>query len=308
MDWGWSYDGVNASVPRNCGPECAAFLSTRRQWCESILVTSLSLWTLRWGILHIKQIPKPIQKTQDTAPWLKQLLLVSMTLTFGLELGFKFASRTVIYVLNPCHITTIIQIYLLAAKPSNFVTIMFRIQMNYLNGPMLAFLFPETDSRQVTMEVTVYWIQHGLMFIIPVYLLRLGGAYTMEPLTDISWNVISYSICLIYHFVILELFAVPTQVNLNHMLCPALLDPFTGPSYRLWAVLHQAILCPLLGKIYYCLFAPTPPLSIQPIIDTATMYCDKAIPGKDIEPTQNGPNTIVAPKEGAAAGKGAKSE
>lgn len=111
-----------------------------------------------------------------------------------------------IYLFISC-IPMDMQIYLLAAKPSNFVTIMFRIQMNYLNGPLLAFLFPETDSRQVVMEATVYWIQHGLMFIIPVYLLRLGGVYTMEPLSDISWNVISYSICLIYHFVILEIFA-----------------------------------------------------------------------------------------------------
>lgn len=111
MHWGWAYDGVNSTVPRNCGPECANFLSTRRQWCESILVTSLSIWTLRWAISRVKPIQKPLQRlSHDPTPWFKQLLLVGMTLTFGLELGFKFASRTVIYVLNPCHITTIIQV------------------------------------------------------------------------------------------------------------------------------------------------------------------------------------------------------
>ena len=40
----------------------------------------------------------------------KQVLLVLMTFVLGLELGFKFASRTVIYLLNPCHITTIMQV------------------------------------------------------------------------------------------------------------------------------------------------------------------------------------------------------
>lgn len=37
------------------------------------------------------------------------------------------------------------------------------------------------------------------------------------------------------------------------MLCPALLDPFEGQNYRLFACAHQAILCPILCKMY-CYF------------------------------------------------------
>lgn len=40
----------------------------------------------------------------------KRLLVILLALLWGMEIGFKFASRTVIYLLNPCHVTTLIQV------------------------------------------------------------------------------------------------------------------------------------------------------------------------------------------------------
>lgn len=52
------------------------------------------------------------------------------------------------------------------------------------------------------------------------------------------------------------------------MLCPAILDPFDGPWFRIAAVIHQALLCPLLCKLF-CLFADFcltkfPPTRVKP--------------------------------------------
>lgn len=42
------------------------------------------------------------------------------------------------------------QIYLLAAPPSKFVTTVFRVHLNFLNGAVLAILFPVTNARLVS--------------------------------------------------------------------------------------------------------------------------------------------------------------
>lgn len=262
----WAYSGANKGVPRNVGPECAYFLSAQRKIIETIIVTGFCVYVLTKTYPKLN-VPADTNYSKSDRGG-KRLLVILLALLWGMEIGFKFASRTVIYLLNPCHVTTLIQIYLLAAAPSKTVTVLFRIHLNLLNGPLLAFLFPETASRTILAEAALYWIQHGMMFIIPYYLLRIGGVYNVESLWDFNWSIFSYCINLLYHFVILQTIAIPAQVNLNHMLCPAILDPFDGPWYRIAAVIHQALLCPLLCKLYcilaeFCL-TKFPPTKIKP--------------------------------------------
>lgn len=345
MHFGWAYDGVNGTVPRNTGPECAGYLTPSRRLLESVIVIPVCLLTIKLAVARLKPITfrrntpfiatpqqhhgsslgfrsssishlanagnhnlqhhyqrigggsghhlepdhrelllhqthhrrsssveycschrcsnaahNPTALEGEAPSWAKQLLLVTMTLTLGVELGFKFATRTVIYILNPCHITTLIQIYLLACnKPKKSTTALFRLQMNLLNGPVLAFVFPETDSRQLPVEASIYWIQHALMCIITIFLLRYGGVYNMEAMNDFTWNAIGYASLIFYHYTVLQMIGIPTQVNLNHMLCPALKDPFEGPNYRIAAVIHEALLCTLLCKLVTFLFSPLPP-------------------------------------------------
>ncbi|KYM86671.1 hypothetical protein ALC53_03821 [Atta colombica] len=244
----WAYGGVNGSIPRNVGPECASYLTLKRRIIETLFISVFIISCIIWGLKRITLPKKLAYVGQDRVG--RRVLLIMMSLVLGMEIGFKFTSRTVIYLLNPCHITTALQLYLLAADPSPMVTTIFRIHLNLLNGPVLAYLFPETESRIIFADKALYYIQHGLMLIIPYYLLRIGGVYNIEPLSDMSWSILSYGLNVGYHFWIVQSVALPVQVNLSHMLCAAVLDPFEGQNYRLWAVTHQLILCPTLCKLF----------------------------------------------------------
>ncbi|XP_003397238.1 transmembrane protein 164 [Bombus terrestris] len=265
----WAYDGVNASIPRNVGPECAYYLSPKRRIIETLVISIFIITFLVWGYRRIKLPTKVSYVNHDCVG--RRVLLIIMSLVLGMEIGFKFTSRTVVYILNPCHITTAVQLYLLAADPSPTVTAIFRIHLNFLNGPLLAYLFPETESRRIFADKAMYYIQHGLMVVIPYYLLRIGGVYNVEPLSDMSWSVFSYGINLAYHFWVIQAIALPIQVNLSHMLCAAILDPFEGQYYRVWTFIHQGLLCPLLSKLFSFtsnfLLTKFPPTRVKPTLD-----------------------------------------
>ncbi|XP_011506048.1 PREDICTED: transmembrane protein 164 isoform X2 [Ceratosolen solmsi marchali] len=242
----WAYAGVNASIPRNIGPECANYLSMKRRVIETLLVSVYIILLIIWSLKRMT-LPKTVPYVQQTR-YGKIILLTIMSIVFGIEIGFKLAGKTFVYILNPCHIFTIAEIYLLANSP--VITAIFRLVISGLNGPILAYAFPETDCRPMFMDKAIYYIQHGLMAVIPYYLIKLEGAYSIEPLFDMSWTIFGYALNLAYHFWILQIVGMFVQVNLSHMLCPAILDPFEGQNYRLWATCHQLLCIPLLYKLF----------------------------------------------------------
>lgn len=111
----WVYGGVDPKFEGNGGPECAAFLSRRQRVIESVIITVIALVEVGVALKKIsvsrdsKVVGKDSIKSKEDSLG-KNLLLVALCMTFGVEVGFKFATKTVIYLLNPCHIITMIQV------------------------------------------------------------------------------------------------------------------------------------------------------------------------------------------------------
>lgn len=102
------FGGIDFRLPGNGGRDCADFLSFKRRILESFLALAVSCLCISFGYrrLVFPKQSKIIRKDRGG----KRLLLVVLCLVFGVEIGFKFATRSLIFLLNPCHVTTAIQV------------------------------------------------------------------------------------------------------------------------------------------------------------------------------------------------------
>jgi len=238
----WLAGGVDHSLPGNGGPDCSSFRSTTRWVWESVFLTAFSLAIAWWAYKSKRKESTVVITPEGKSSGLKQIGLVAHTLILGIQLGYKVASKQLVYILSPCHVVTALQVYLMAAPPSAFTGVVFETHLGLLNGAVAALLFPVLDTYVMPGEVELFWAQHIAMLLVPPLLAVQGGPFSAPMVGELGMALLSYAVFLLYHLLILQPVALLTRVNLDFVMCPAPNDPFHGPNYLLHHIWIQAVL------------------------------------------------------------------
>lgn len=244
--------GIDFGQTANGGPECLKHTSTADKTMEALI----SLLPLGWGLY----VGYPAVSLKNPAPppgkqgaGLRRFVLVCLLLTLGAEVTYKVLTRQLIFILNPCHVISCLQVYLLqGADFPRLRANLFKVHVFFMHGPVVALLSPVTFTRKLPGEVAVFWVQHGIMLVVPA-LCIVSGRYAAPKwsLGDLTrWTLFSWALFCLYHLLILMPLSVATAANLGTTLCPLDQIPFRGPHYRLYALSCQLIAMAVVGTAY----------------------------------------------------------
>ena len=101
------YGGIRPEVPGHGGEECANYLSPYALVGETLLSTVIMVVV---GAISLRTLTLPEKFPRRDDFVFKRFLLTFTCLLFGIEIGYKLCSRSALYLLNPCHVITTIEV------------------------------------------------------------------------------------------------------------------------------------------------------------------------------------------------------
>ncbi|CAO3690450.1 unnamed protein product [Umbelopsis ramanniana] len=162
-------------------------------------------------------------------------ILVVLTLSFLVTIIHKIASNTVMFLLQPCHVSAglLIAVMMWPDKRSPIPHLLLNVYLHTAWGAIAALLFPDLRDHEMLGEVTNFFVEHFLILIAPAYLLY-SKRYVVMP-ASLNMALFSFFLYAFYHCPVLQILALRTAYNLNYVLVPPSLTILIelGPWYRI---------------------------------------------------------------------------
>lgn len=106
LQFGLFYEGVRWDIPSEGGAACLSYLSKTRRLFETLFFTFVYGSLLLWCIPRLKL---PVDERYAPRKHIAWITMIHC-LVFGVEIGYKLTARSLIFIFNPCHALTAVQV------------------------------------------------------------------------------------------------------------------------------------------------------------------------------------------------------
>ena len=100
-------DGVDLSLAGNGGPGCYDFRTN--MLTETMVLIPLMIMIMIWSWRKCPQEKSGTMRLSNT----RLILAVALSLVIMVQIYYKISSKQLIYLLSPCHVVTMLQVYIL---------------------------------------------------------------------------------------------------------------------------------------------------------------------------------------------------
>ena len=248
------------------GPECAAYIpiSTHIKESSAWVVILLAIgfqFNFQRTIRQFYDKTSTFLALRAKIPPLQRVFEIMIAslyfIMFGVLFIVKLWTQALVHMLQPCHLFLVIQGYAILSQTATGALLTL-LMLPPQTGALFAIAMPAINGVTVV-EVYIFWIQHILLALMPIYLL-IRNDFVATRFCSFTLLFIGIWTFAMTHFTLYEIIGVSFQVNPDFIICPtygmrelfANFPPYLlYPSYRTFTTIVFATLAIVQSYVYY---------------------------------------------------------
>lgn len=208
------------------GPICRATVSNTIHFYESIAWNLVAVlfyvgFNLKSNFTKLKHEIKQEMKISKSTT-ISRMFEVSLSffhfLLYGTVIYYKTNINSLINLIQPCHLILLFEG--IALFNDGVLGVMITLYMQpALIGALLATVTPDTTGLDQPLERELYYVQHVLILVVPIFLL-VRHNYLALKFCNFSSIITGLAMLTVAHFFFFEVIDLILNVNVEFMLCP----------------------------------------------------------------------------------------
>jgi hypothetical protein len=208
------------------GDECRAIVSNMTHFYESIAWNLIAIlfyvgYDLKSNFAKVKeeiQLEMKVSKSTQVSRVFELALAMVHFLLYGTVIYYKANINSLINLIQPCHLILLLEG--IALLDDGVLGTMITLYLQpALIGALLATVTPDVTGLDQPFEVELYFVQHILILVVPIFLL-LRRNYMALKFCNFMSMITGLTMLTVAHFFFFEVIDLLLNVNVEFMLCP----------------------------------------------------------------------------------------